>query len=70
MRIIRTRIEDVYLIENAKFEDDRGSFVKVFNKSSFTDGELEYDFKESFYSSSSKGGAIATVRITSISNSW
>lgn len=55
MRIIRTRIEDVYLIENAKFEDDRGSFVKVFNKSSFTDGELEYDFKESFYSSSSKG---------------
>ena len=54
MNFIKTKFTGVFEIENSKFEDCRGSFVKTFNKDIFIENDLEYDFKESFYSVSKK----------------
>ncbi len=50
MNFIKTKLDGVFEIENSKFEDHRGSFVKTFNKEIFSENGLDYNFKESFYS--------------------
>jgi dTDP-4-dehydrorhamnose 3,5-epimerase len=54
MNFIKTKLDGVFEIENSKFEDHRGSFVKTFNKDIFSENGLNYNFKESFYSVSKK----------------
>lgn len=54
MVIDKTNLEGVYEIQNKKFEDDRGMFVKTLHADVFTNNGLESDFKESFYSISHK----------------
>jgi len=55
MLIKKTALEGVFEIENKKFEDHRGLFVKTFHTDVFSESGLESDFKESFYSVSKKG---------------
>lgn len=55
MRIKRTNLDGVFEIENRKFKDHRGYFVKTFHQACFLEMGLETDFKESFYSISSQG---------------
>lgn len=54
MKILPTDIEGVFVIENNLFEDERGSFVKPFNKDVFEKHGLSTDFKENYYSISNK----------------
>jgi len=54
MQIKATCLEGVFEIENRKFEDQRGLFVKTFHAEEFEKKGLESDFKESFYSVSKK----------------
>ena len=54
MKKIPTKISDVFLIENFIHKDNRGSFIKTFNEDTFKDLGISVDFKESFYSVSSK----------------
>jgi dTDP-4-dehydrorhamnose 3,5-epimerase len=54
MKFIKTSLSGVFEIENSKFEDCRGSFVKTFHKDIFIENGLEYNFKESYYSVSKK----------------
>ena len=54
MNFIKTKLDGVFEIQNSKFEDHRGSFVKTFNKDIFSENGLNYNFKESFYSVSKK----------------
>lgn len=54
MIIKQTPLDGVFEIENKKFEDHRGIFVKTFNSDIFGEKGLEIDFKESFYSISQK----------------
>jgi len=54
MNIHPTNLEGVFEIENNKFEDHRGLFVKTFHWDTFADHGLETGFKESFYSISKK----------------
>ena len=54
MNFIKTKLDGVFEIQNSKFEDHRGSFVKTFNKDIFSENGLDYNFKESFYSVSKK----------------
>ncbi len=54
MNFLETAIPDVYIIEPNVFKDERGSFTKTFHKKSFEKYNLECDFKESFYSFSTK----------------
>ncbi len=54
MNIIPTKIEGVFILETNVFQDDRGIFVKTFNKVAFAEHNLSVDFTESFYSISNK----------------
>lgn len=55
MKIAKTKLEGVYLIDPNIFEDDRGTFIKTFHKEVFLELGLECQFNESFYSESKKG---------------
>lgn len=55
MNIIRTKLDSVFEIQNKKFEDERGVFIKTFHEDIFKEHGLETDFKESFFSISRKG---------------
>lgn len=50
MHIEQTFIPGLKLIHLKEFKDNRGSFIKVFNKDFFLENGLETDFKESYYS--------------------
>lgn len=51
----KTPIHDVYVIEQTVTKDNRGSFVKNFQRSLFEEHDLECDFKESYYTKSHEG---------------
>jgi len=55
MNVLPTTLDGVFEIENKRFEDHRGGFVKAFHADEFSKNDLETDFKESFYSVSGKG---------------
>ncbi|MEP1488979.1 MAG: dTDP-4-dehydrorhamnose 3,5-epimerase family protein [Algibacter sp.] len=54
MKIIKTKIEGVFLIENFNATDMRGEFVKTFHKKNFEDLNLDMDIRESYFSISHK----------------
>jgi dTDP-4-dehydrorhamnose 3,5-epimerase len=54
MIIERTILEDVFIIINFNASDDRGLFVKTFNKKLFQEMKLDFDIKESYFSVSKK----------------
>ena len=54
MKIERTEIEGVYIIDNFNAADDRGFFVKSFNRYSFKQNNLDFKVRELFYSVSKK----------------
>jgi len=55
MKIRKTNIEGLFVIDLFHAEDNRGGFVKTFNKESFEKLGLNTDFQESFYSINKKG---------------
>lgn len=55
MNFVETKIKGVFTIEANPFEDERGIFVKIFNRDEFRKQSLNVTFKESFYSTSKKG---------------
>jgi dTDP-4-dehydrorhamnose 3,5-epimerase/CDP-3, 6-dideoxy-D-glycero-D-glycero-4-hexulose-5-epimerase len=54
MQLISTELEGVYIIDNFFAEDVRGSFVKTFNKKGFLDNKLNFEIRESYFSTSKK----------------
>jgi len=54
MKIERTEIEGVYIITNFNAKDERGLFVKTFNKNTFNKNNLDFEIRESYYSVSNK----------------
>ena len=55
MKIRKTNIEGLFVIDLFHAEDNRGGFVKTFHKDSFEKMGLNTDFQESFYSINNKG---------------
>jgi dTDP-4-dehydrorhamnose 3,5-epimerase/CDP-3, 6-dideoxy-D-glycero-D-glycero-4-hexulose-5-epimerase len=55
MIVEETFIEGLKLIRPNRFEDLRGSFVKVFHEGIFAKNGMSIDFKESYFSVSHKG---------------
>jgi len=51
----KTNIEDVYIIENEVFKDNRGYFMETYNKKEFEKNGLHYDFVQDNQSSSTRG---------------
>lgn len=54
MTIESTILEGVYIIHNFNAVDDRGLFVKTFNKNAFEEAKLSIDIRESYFSISQK----------------
>ena len=54
MKIKKTILHDVYILETKLFNDKRGKFVKIFNSEAFKKFGLRTDFVESYYSVSRK----------------
>ena len=54
MKIESTNLEGVFIINNFNASDDRGLFVKTFNKNLFLEYNLNFEIKESYFSVSKK----------------
>ena len=54
MKIERTEIEGVFIIDNFNATDERGSFIKTFNSNTFKENGLDFKIRESYYSVSKK----------------
>uniref|UniRef100_UPI0035632619 dTDP-4-dehydrorhamnose 3,5-epimerase family protein n=1 Tax=Ilyobacter sp. TaxID=3100343 RepID=UPI0035632619 len=54
MKLIKTELKGVFIIETFHAEDERGSFTKTYNKKFFKENKLCSKFKESYYSVSKK----------------
>ena len=54
MKIENTPLDGLKIIHFKKINDNRGSFIKVFNESFFLENNLVTNFKESYYSVSNK----------------
>lgn len=54
MKLINTKLDGVFIIENFHAEDTRGSFTKTYQKNLFMENNLCSEFKESYYSVSQK----------------
>ena len=55
MKMIETKINGVFLIDNYFASDNRGIFIKSFNKNLFDSNGLDSEFKENYFSFSKKG---------------
>lgn len=54
MNIEKTALEGVYIINNFVAQDERGTFVKTFNKQNFENDGLTFEIRESYFSISQK----------------
>jgi dTDP-4-dehydrorhamnose 3,5-epimerase len=54
MNIESTALEGVYIINNFVAQDERGTFVKTFNKLNFDKEGLNFEIRESYFSISQK----------------
>ena len=54
MNITNTYIQGVYILDNFKSTDERGSFTKIYNSQTFEKLRLLLDIKETYYSISNK----------------
>lgn len=50
----KTKLAGVYIINNFNTIDDRGLFVKTFNKDLFLNNNIDFEIRESYYSVSNK----------------
>ena len=54
MTLEKTLLKDVFIINNFNVNDERGIFVKTFNKNVFNELNLNFEIRESYYSISKK----------------
>ncbi len=54
MEVRSTDFDDLFLIDLDVFSDERGHFIKTIHAPTFETGNLDCDFKESYYSISKK----------------
>jgi dTDP-4-dehydrorhamnose 3,5-epimerase len=54
LRFIESDIPGCFTIEPTVFTDERGNFIKTFNKETFEAQGLEYNFQENYHSLSNK----------------
>lgn len=54
MHIERTILEGVFIINNFNAVDDRGLFVKTYNKNIFQELNIDFEIRESYFSVSNK----------------
>ena len=55
MTFEETKLKDVFIINNFSASDDRGQFVKTFNKNALEEANIGFEIRESYFSISKKG---------------
>ncbi len=55
MRVEETNIADIKIIHQFRHDDERGAFVKPFHKTDLLKHGIDFELKESFYSTSVQG---------------
>lgn len=55
MKIIKTKIEELLIIEPQVFGDERGFFLETYNQEKYKEAEIGYDFVQDNLSKSAKG---------------
>lgn len=58
MKIIKTELNDCYILEPNKFGDNRGWFMESYNKNVFKENNLDYDFVQDNESFSKEKGVL------------
>lgn len=58
MNIIKTELNDCYILEPKKFGDSRGWFMESYNKNLFLENNLKYDFVQDNESFSKEKGVL------------
>lgn len=58
MNIIKTKLQDVYIIEPQVFKDSRGWFLESWSKKKFEEAGLHYDFVQDNHSFSNTKGVL------------
>lgn len=58
MNIIKTELNDCYILEPKKFGDNRGWFMESYNKNLFLENNLKYDFVQDNESFSKEKGVL------------
>lgn len=54
MKLVKTSIDDLLILEPKIFKDTRGKFIKTFTDDFFKENNLDINIKESYYSISDK----------------
>ena len=54
MKLIKTFIEGLYILQSEVFKDNRGEFIKIYSEDIFKNFRLNIEIKESYYSISQK----------------
>ncbi len=54
MKITKTKLSGVFIIEPNVFQDERGKFIKIFNKDIFKKYKMAFNFEEGYYSISKR----------------
>ena len=55
MKITSTEVPGSYIVESQEFIDNRGSLVKTFHNSTYQKSNIDLNFKEEYYSTSTFG---------------
>ncbi len=55
MKFTETKLPGVYIVEPNVFSDERGAFIKIFNKDIFAEENADFIPAESFFTISKKG---------------
>ncbi len=55
MKVIKTKLDGVLVIEPQTFEDKRGFFLESFNKDKYVQAGIKFDFVQDNHSSSTRG---------------
>ena len=50
MTLEKTLLNDVFIINNFNIDDERGVFVKTFNKNRFNELNINFEIRESYFS--------------------
>ncbi len=54
MKIIKTKFDGLFIIENPVFNDNRGSFIKTYNQYIYRELGIDLEIRERYYSISNK----------------
>lgn len=63
MRLVKTKLDGLFVIENDKFRDERGYLAKLFDKKILSGHKLNFEFNQVKYTYTQKKGTIRGIHM-------